>query len=100
MLRSPSRIFTGLGELLVFSCDLLHVGIPLAAVEPDRALLAGAEAFADCEDLGRDLLDRVELALRRADPFGAEIGGADRRIREKARGVNAATGDGLAIQIS
>ena len=54
------------------------------------------EAFTAREDLGRDFLHRIELSLRRAAPFAAEIRGADRWILEKARRIYAATGHGFA----
>ena len=37
----------------------------------------------------------VELSLRGADPLGAEVCGADRRVCEEARGADAAAGDGF-----
>lgn len=82
-------------QLLVFPSELVDVGVPLTAVESDGRLLSGRDAFADGEDLGRDLLRRVELSLRGADPLGAEVCGADRRICEEARGADAAAGDGF-----
>ena len=82
-------------ELLVFSGDLVDIGVPLAAVEPDGGLLAGRDCFADGEDLGRDLLGWVELPLRRADPFGSEVRSPDGRVAKKARGADASAGNGL-----
>ena len=73
-------------QFLIFPSELVDVGVPLAAVESDGRLFSGRDAFADGEDLGRDLLRRVELSLRGADPLGAEVCGADRRICEEARG--------------
>ena len=75
--------------------QLRHIGLPLATVELDRALLVSREAVLDGLDLCLDLLGRIELSLRRTNPFRSEPRFTDQRIIEKARGLDASTRHGL-----